>query len=79
MTYSPRVVLADILTHLGKAALDDAKRFEALLKDLCPDRRSDVQVLALALRHGLVRQILQGRSDVPPQLLRSRFADGLHR
>jgi hypothetical protein len=53
-----------IITHYGRSICDEPKRFEALLKDLCPHHKREVFLLVAALREGIAKELLK-----PSQLL----------
>ena len=42
MTDHPRRQLQNIIQSYGPSICDDPKRFEALLRDLCPDNRREI-------------------------------------
>ena len=53
MTDMPRQQLHYIITHYGRSICDEPKRCEALLKDLCPQHKREVNLLVGALREGV--------------------------
>ena len=70
MTDHPRQQLQHIILHYGRSICDDPKRCEALLRDLCPDNRRETNMLVLALREGVVQELLGiAKSALPPEVV----------
>ena len=57
-------VLADLVRRDGTSVAEDPRRCVALLKDLCPGRRAEVNVLTAALNDGVAREL----SQLPPSV-----------
>ncbi len=55
-----------ILSEYGRAVLQDHKRVEALLRDLCPEenQRRDVNLAIVALKEGVPRELIAMNSPV---------------
>ncbi len=65
MTDHPRQQLHYIISHYGRSVCDDAKRCEALLKDLCPQHKREVNLLMGALREGVAKELLKRNQLLP--------------
>ena len=79
MTDHPRQQLQHIIARYGRSICDDPKRCEALLRDLCPDSRRETNMLTLALREGVVQELLGiAKSALPPEVLMLQQAQALH-
>ena len=70
--------LGEILTHYGRAVLDDPRRCEALLRDLLPDHRREIHLLVSALRERVPADLLASNNGVPQSLLLDQLAQRLH-
>jgi len=64
-TDHPRQQLHYIIIHYGRSICDEPKRCEALLKDLCPQHKREVFLLAAALREGVVKELLKPNQLLP--------------
>ncbi|HNP02360.1 MAG TPA: DUF1566 domain-containing protein, partial [Agitococcus sp.] len=74
----PRQQLAYILTQFGRSICDDPKRCEALLKDLCPNHKREVNLLLAALREGVVTELLNASPLVPIESSINRLTLKMH-
>ncbi|MGH2367708.1 MAG: right-handed parallel beta-helix repeat-containing protein, partial [Chloroflexota bacterium] len=72
-----RQTLCQILATHGRALCDDPRRVEALLRDLCGERRRDVFVLVNALKVRVAADLLGWPAGVPGELLLSRLTQRL--
>ena len=79
MVDHPRQQLQHIILHYGPSLCDDPKRCEALLRDLCPDNRREINMLTLALRAGVVQELLDSAIHaLPADELIARQAQNMH-
>ena len=79
MTDHPRQQLQHIILHYGRSICDDPKRCEALLRDLCPDNRREINLLMGALREGVASDLLSaGQGVLPVETVMLRLSQGLH-
>ncbi len=74
----PRQQLAYILTQFGRSICDDPKRCEALLKDLCPHHKREVNLLLSALREGVTKELLNASPLVPIESTINRLTLKMH-
>ena len=74
----PRQQLAYILTQFGRSICDDPKRCEALLKDLCPNHKREVNLLLSALREGVTKELLNASPLVPIESTINRLTLKMH-
>ena len=61
--------LCEILDDYGHDLADDHKRLKGLLKDLCHRNIKEVNILVLAVEHGVVSQLRRRATSCPPQIL----------
>jgi glucose/arabinose dehydrogenase len=73
----PRRTLAALITHYGRALCDDPRRTEALLRDLCPEHRREVNVLVSGLRERVPVDLLAPSDGLPSAVLLGRLAQRL--
>ena len=78
MTDMPRQQLHYIITHYGRSVCDEPKRCEALLKDLCPQHKREVNLLVGALREGVAKELLKPNQLLPMETVLSRLSHKLH-
>ncbi len=74
----PRQQLAYILKQFGRSICDDPKRCEALLKDLCPHHKREVNLLLAALREGVAKELLNASPLVPIESTIKRLTSKMH-
>ena len=74
----PRQQLAYILKQFGRSICDDPKRCEALLKDLCPHHKREVNLLLAALREGVAKELLNASPLVPIESTIKRLTLKIH-
>lgn len=57
----PRVrdLLHDLIRRFGHGVAEDPARCQAMLRDLCPAQRREINVLIAALREGVARDLLR--------------------
>ncbi len=78
MTDNPLHQLTYIITHYGKSIIDDSRRCEALLRDLCPEQRREVNVLVSALKEGIPHDLISMNKSMPEELTLSRLRKRLY-
>lgn len=78
MTDMPRQQLHYIITHYGRSICDEPKRCEALLKDLCPQHKREVNLLVGALREGVAKELLKPNQLLPIEMVISRLSQKLY-
>src|SRR5437867_4993780 len=72
-----RQKLCEIVVNYGRAVCHDPQRCEALLRDLCAAHRSEVHVLASALKERVAADLLGSNGSVPKGLLLARLTTRL--
>jgi len=69
MSDVPGQKLREIIEEYGQAVCDDARRCEALLKDLCPEYKREIQVLVAAQKEGIVTELVASRGKIPATMI----------
>jgi hypothetical protein len=72
MNDKPQIVLMDLLKTHGHVLCDDSRRVEALLKDLCPECKREINVLVAAHRERIPQELL-ATSSVPFDIVSARL------
>ena len=78
ITDHPRQQLQYIISHYGRSIGDETQRCEALLKDLCPQNKRDVNLLMGALREGMAKELLKSNQLLPIETVINRLSQKLH-
>ncbi|MGE0085295.1 MAG: DUF1566 domain-containing protein [Desulfococcaceae bacterium] len=78
MNDNPLQQLTYIITHYGRSVIDDPRRCEALLRDLCPEQRREVNVLVSALKEGVPHDLISMNRSMPEELTLSRLRKRLY-
>ena len=78
MTDLVRQKLQTLISQFGVAVCNDVKRCEALLKDLCPNHKREVNLLLSALREGVVKELLNVSPLVPIESTINRLTSKMH-
>jgi hypothetical protein len=78
MNEQVRQRLCEIVAKRGPSICDDARRCEALLRDLCGEHRREINVLVAALKERIPIDLLSASDGIPKELLLSRFTVRLH-
>jgi hypothetical protein len=73
-----RQILGQIVTKFGTAVAEDARRCEAILRDLCGQHRKAINVLVSAVKEKVVSELLNSSGGIPPQVLLARLSKKLH-
>lgn len=76
-----RQQLISIVNQYGSGIVDEPKKVEGLLRDLCGEHKREINTLMLAAREGVARELRAGQnSGVPAEVvaarLRQRLMDG---
>jgi len=66
-----------IITQYGRAVCDDHRRCEALLRDLCPENKREVNVLIIALKSKVAEDLMKITDAMPKELMLSRLVKRL--
>jgi Leucine-rich repeat (LRR) protein len=73
----PRETLREIVARHGRQVLADPPRCRALLMDYCAEYRGEINVLDMALRENVVRDLLEASPGLPQALVVARLAQRL--
>ena len=73
-----RLRLCEIIAKYGASLAGDARRCEALLRDLCGEQRRELNVLVAALKERIPTDLLSASDGIPKELLLARFTVRLH-
>jgi hypothetical protein len=60
-----RAALCQLVARHGAAVTGDGRRLRALLNDTCPGCRREVHVLAVAVEHGVARDLRNSAKGSP--------------
>jgi len=74
----PRQKLCEMIATYGRSLVDDPRRCEALLRDLCWEHRREVNVLVSALKARVVADLLASSTNMPRDVLLGRLTKRLH-
>lgn len=77
MNVVPRQMLRRIVAKYGNDLGGNARRCEALLKDLCGEYRREINVLTNAIEERIPLDLLAAGNSMPPELLLNRLAKRL--
>jgi hypothetical protein len=69
-----RETLADLIVRFGTSLVDDPRRAEALLRDLCGEHRREISVLIAAQEEGIPAELLSSATQIPGSLLFARLS-----
>lgn len=78
MPDTPREKMEYIVRQFGLSILDDPRRCEALLRDLCPENRREINILVGALREGVVSDLMSTSNAVPIEIQFERLINRLY-
>jgi hypothetical protein len=77
----PRAALRYLMSQHGRSILDDPRRCEALMRDLCPESRREILLLVRAISERVPADLLGSRGGMPIQMflaqLTKRLEDNL--
>jgi hypothetical protein len=65
----PRKVLEMIVARYGVSICEEPKRFEKMLRDLCPEHKLEVGLLLIALKENVVEDLLHPPQNVSTELI----------
>ena len=74
----PRRKLIELVGRFGRDVAGDARRCEALLRDMCPQHRREISVLVSAAKDSVGVELLGSSSGIPKEVLLSRLTKRLH-
>jgi len=70
--------LAELVGRFGLDLCNDARRCEAMLRDVCGDHKREIVALVAAAREGVGSELRQSSVGVPKELIITRLAKRLH-
>lgn len=73
----PRQKLRELLTRYGPALVDDPRRCEGLLRDLCGEYKREIFVLISALEQGVAKDLLTAQNRVPYPVIAAQLVKQL--
>lgn len=73
----PRQRLKEIVAEYGAKVVDDPRRCEGLIRDLCGDRRREINLIISALKEGIPESILSSRNSISDDILVARLTKKL--
>jgi LppX_LprAFG lipoprotein len=73
----PRQKLREIIAAYGTSVLDEPRRVEGLLRDLCGEYRAEISVLVGALRERVPNDLLSSAGAMPTQVMSAQLAKRL--
>lgn len=74
----PRKKLAELVGRFGRDIATDARRCEAILRDLCPECKREIFILVSAAKESVPAELLGSSSGLPKEVLLSRLSKRLH-
>ncbi len=74
----PRQKLQYIISQYGRSVCDEPRRCEALLRDLCPEFKREINILIGALREKIPADLLSTSDTMPKQILLARLKKRLY-
>jgi hypothetical protein len=78
MSGVPGEKLREIVERYGQSLCGDPRRCEALLRDLCPEFKREIQVLVAALKEGIVTELMTRNASIPPSIVIARLSRRLY-
>ena len=73
-----RIKLAELVGRFGLDLCNDARRCEALLRDVCGGHKREINALVSAAREGVGSELRQSSVGVPKELIVARLTKRLH-
>ena len=73
-----RSKLAELVGRFGLDLCNDARRCEALLRDVCNEHKREITALVSAAREGVGNELRQSSAGVPKELIVARLTNRLH-
>jgi hypothetical protein len=70
---SVRQTLAEIINKYGRSLVDDPRRCEAMLRDLCGQYKKEINVLVGAMKERVALDLIASSHAVPEGVLRARL------
>jgi len=78
MNNIPREKLQYIIAQYGRSICDDPKRCEALLRDLCPQYKREINVLIGALKDKTAAELMKASNAMPKEVIFARLVKRLY-
>jgi len=73
-----RTKLTELVGRFGLDLSNDARRCEALLRDVCGEHKREINALVSAIRDGAGTELRQSSAGVPKELIIARLTKRLH-
>lgn len=74
----PRQQLHYLIAQYSPTVCDDARRCEAILKDLCPEYKRELNLLIAALKEKIPQELSKAPAHIPPDFTIKLLAQRLH-
>jgi len=78
MNNIPREKLQYIIAQYGRSICDDPRRCEALLRDLCPQYKREINVLIGALKDKTTEELMKASNAMPKEVIFARLVKRLY-
>ena len=77
MNDDARTQLQYIIGRYGIPICGDARRCEAMLRDLCPECKREINALVNAIREDIPQELIRASKDIPKELLLTELSKRL--
>ena len=77
MNDDARTQLQYIIGRYGISICGDARRCEAMLRDLCPECKREIHALVNAIREDIPQELIRASKDIPKELLLTELSKRL--
>ena len=74
----PREILKYTITQYGNFIYQDQKKFKAILKDLCPEYKREINLLMSAIRERIVADLINSSATQPIEILLVKLKQRLY-
>ena len=74
----PRQQLNYLIAHYTSRVCDDTRRCEAILKDLCPEHKRELNLLISALKEKIPQELMKAPAHITPEFTIKVLAQRLH-
>ena len=74
----PRQKLQYIISQFGRVICDEPRRCEALLRDLCPENKREINLLVGAVKEKVAADLMTASDTVPKEILLARLTRRLY-
>jgi len=78
MNNFPRQKLQELITQYGRVICDDHIKMNAILRDLCPEHKREINVLVGALREKVATDLMKASDTTPKEILLPRLTQRLY-